>query len=133
MALMTDREIRDAIAASGTAIEPFAEDSLQPASYDLGVGDTAIVVKSVNLEQLEKVIRDEVSPEIDLRVHRTISIPAGGFALITTLERVKLSPSHAGHIGVRSYFTRKGLALLSGLQIDPGFQGFLVLGLANLS
>ena len=34
---------------------------------------------------------------------------------------------------MRSYYVRKGLALLSGLQIDPGWDGNLILGLANLS
>ena len=34
---------------------------------------------------------------------------------------------------MRTYYTRKGLAVLSGLQIDPGWNGILVLGLANLS
>lgn len=134
MALLTDREIKEAIESEEIAIEPFSEDvSLQPASYDLRVGDTAIVARSVTLEHLEKQVRDEVAPEIDVKGQRSLTVPAGGFALITSLERVRLSTSHAAHIGMRSYYTRKGLALLSGLQIDPGFEGFLVLGLANLS
>jgi deoxycytidine triphosphate deaminase len=134
MALMTDAEIRQAVESGEISIEPFdATVSLQPASYDLKVGDTAIVAKSVKLEELETRLKEEVAPEIDLKQRRTISVPAGGFALVTTLERVSLSKSFAAHIGIRSYYTRKGLALLSGLQIDPGFSGYLVLGLANLS
>ncbi len=134
MALLTDAEIRQAVEAGEIAIQPFdAETSLQPASYDLRVGDTAIVAKSVTLDQLERTVKDEVAPELNLRELRTVSIPAGGFALITTLEKIRLSSHFAAHIGIRSYYTRKGLALLSGLQIDPGFEGYLVLGLANLS
>lgn len=134
MALMTDAEIRQAVESGEISIEPFEPTvSLQPASYDLRVGDTAIVAKSVKLEELETKLREEVAPEIDVKQRRTISIPAGGFALLTSLERVNLSTSFAAHIGIRSYYTRKGLALLSGLQIDPEFNGYLVLGLANLS
>ena len=134
MALLTDAEIREAVQSGEISIDPFDEiTSLQPASYDLRVGDTAIVAKSVTLDQLEKTVKDEVAPEIDLRERRTVSVPAGGFALITSLEKVRLSSLYAAHIGIRSYYTRKGLALLSGLQIDPGFEGYLVLGLANLS
>ena len=44
-----------------------------------------------------------------------------------------LSAEYAGHLGLRSSFARKGLLLLAGLQVDPGFDGHLVLGLANLS
>lgn len=131
---MTDADIREAIEAGEISIDPFDENiSLQPASYDLRVGETAIVAKSVTLEELEKTVRDEVAPEVNVEERRTLNVPAGGFALITSLEKVGLSTSFAAHIGIRSYYTRKGLALLSGLQIDPGFQGYLVLGLANLS
>ncbi len=134
MALLTDIEIREARQRGDLAIEPFDEsESLQPASYDLRVGKTAIVAKSVTIEELERAVKEDLAPEINLEDRRTLSIPAGGFALITTLEPVKLSPSYAAHIGIRSYYTRKGLALLSGLQIDPGFEGYLILGLANLS
>lgn len=134
MSILTDSEIRQAVRSKEINIEPFDETtSLQPASYDLRVGETAIVAKSVTLDQLEKTVKEEVAPEINLKDRRTISVPAGGFALITSLEKVRLSSSFAAHIGIRSYYTRKGLALLSGLQIDPGFEGYLVLGLANLS
>jgi len=40
---------------------------------------------------------------------------------------------HAAHTGMRSYYVRKGIAILSGIQIDPGWDAPLVLGLANLS
>jgi hypothetical protein len=34
---------------------------------------------------------------------------------------------------MRTYYTRKGLSILSGLQVDPNWNANLVLGLANLS
>jgi dUTPase len=70
---------------------------------------------------------------IEVARARSLRIPAGAFALVVTKERVKLSADYAGHLGLRSDFARKGLLLLAGLQIDPGFDGHLVLGLANLS
>ena len=76
------------------------------------------------------VVRDR-DTMANTRSHRKLA--AGGFALVVTRERVKLSQQFAGHIGLRSYFARKGLLLLAGLQVDPGFDGYLVLGLANLS
>ncbi len=60
-------------------------------------------------------------------------IPAGDFALVSTHERVELSTKVAAHIGLRSHYSKKGLAILSGPQIDPGFRGTLVMGLSNLS
>lgn len=50
---------------------------------------------------------------------------------MTTHEHVKLNSRIAGHIGIKSYYTRKGVVMLAGLQIDPGWDGVLVLGLYN--
>jgi len=131
---MTDTEIREALKSREIEIEPLSEESLQPASYDLRLGDRAILSKRIEIETLRhRIEREEAVPEIDLAKELSIAVPAGGFALVVTKERLHLSPQHAGHIGLRSYFARKGLLLLSGLQVDPGFEGHLVLGLANLS
>ena len=62
-----------------------------------------------------------------------LTIPAGDFALVKTFEWVRLSPQAAGHIGLRSHYAKRGLDLLAGPQIDPGFEGYLVVGLTNLS
>jgi hypothetical protein len=37
----------------------------------------------------------------------------------------------AGHIAVNSYYARKGLVGLGGPQLDPGFNGVLVMGVYN--
>ena len=117
--LLTDAKIRDAISVGELAIENFAEGCLQPASYDMRLGEQAIT--STHREKINPATRG------------LLIIPAGDFALVTTHERVKMSSKMAGHIGLRSYFARKGLVVLSGPQIDPGFEGVLVIGLCNLS
>lgn len=100
-------------------IKDFEERMLQPASYDMRVGKTLLVSGQ---EQ-----------EIDLEKHGSVVIKAGQFALVTTHENVKLSNSVVGHIGLKSYYVRKGVVVLAGLQIDPGFNGVLVLGIYNAS
>lgn len=117
--LMTDGEIKKAMTEGRLGIERFDEEFLQPASYDMRVGDTAL--------------RSGDDSETNLASARSIVLNAGQFALLTTYERIKMPTDMAGHIGVRSYFTRKGLILLAGLQIDPGFEGSLVLGVYNAS
>jgi dCTP deaminase len=130
---MTDVEVREAIEAGDIGLEPMAEESLQPASYDLRLGDKALVTRSQDIEKLRKRIEDKQASETSVVKDGTVSIPAGAFALVVTREKVRLSTSYAGHLGLRSYYARKGLLLLAGLQVDPGFEGYLVLGLANLS
>ena len=117
--LMTDGEIRAAVESGDMAITDFAEYCLQPASYDLRIGGRALRSGDVT--------------EVDVARARSVVLNAGQFALLTTLESVKLPPNVAGHIGVRSYYTRKGLILLAGLQIDPGWDGHLVVGVYNAS
>jgi len=117
--LMTDAEINEAIAKGELEIVEFSLNSLQPASYDMRLGARALATN-----------REE---EVNIEKEGSLVIKAGDFALLTTHEKIRLSRTIAGHIGVRSYFTRKGLVLLAGLQIDPGFEGVLVLGVYNAS
>ena len=117
--LLTDGEIRSAMVSGELAIEHFADECLQPASYDMRIGGRAL--------------RSGDDAETSLAAAQTLVLNAGQFALLTTHELLTVPADIAGHIGVRSYFTRKGLILLAGLQIDPGFEGALVLGVYNAS
>jgi len=117
--LLSDVEIREAMKAGRIVIEPFYEPNLQPASYDLRVGKRMLVSGQVE--------------EIDMEKKRSIALKAGQFALLTSLERIALARDVAAHIGMKSYYVRKGIVLLAGLQIDPGWDGYLVLGIYNAS
>ncbi len=118
--LMTDGEIKESLAAAdGLRIRNFAEASLQAASYDMRIGS--------------KLLISSIETEIDLSARLSATLAPGAFALVTTHEEVDLPDTVAGHIGVKSYYTRKGLVMLAGLQIDPGFEGVLVIGLYNAS
>src|SRR2546426_4618941 len=131
MSILVDSEIEAAMKSGEVEIANFSKEQLQPASYDMRLGDRAIVSKSITLEEFKKQIPE--TAELDIKAKGTLVIPAGAFVLFTTLEKIGLSRHYAGHIGMRSYYTRKGLNVLSGLQIDPGFHGVLVLGAVNLS
>lgn len=117
--LLGDDEIRSAIEEGEIRIEEFSEQSLQPASYDLRVG--------------EKLLASHSDREINLAEQGSARIRAGEFALLNTFERLTLSPTMAASIGIRSYYTRKGLILLAGSQVDPGYEGYLTLGVYNAS
>jgi deoxycytidine triphosphate deaminase len=117
--LMTDEMIRSAIRGGMFRIDDFSDSHLQPASYDARLGEEAITSS----------LREKINPSNK----GLFTIPAGDFALVTTHERFEMPTDIAGHIGLRSHYSKKGLALLSGPQIDPGFRGVLVIGLSNLS
>lgn len=117
--LMTDGDIRAALESKKMAIGHYDLNRLQPCSYDARLGRQALVSKDYSLIDLEKVNSMKLHP--------------GDFALVMTEESFKLPLDMAGHIGMKSGLARRGLMLLAGMQIDPGFDGYLRLGLYNSS
>jgi len=117
--MLTDCEIRDAVEDGLMVIEPLDDDSLQAASYDMRVGDKAFVSGD-----------DAVT---DVANKGLVIVEPGEFAVVQTLERVRCGPQVAGQIGLGSSYARQGLTLLSGPQIDPGFDGVLVVRVTNLA
>ncbi|NJD99124.1 dCTP deaminase [Thermococcus sp. LS1] len=97
-------------------IEPFNEKSLQPAGYDLRVGKEAMVNGDfIDVEREGKVV-----------------IPPKNYALILTLERIKLPDDVMGDMKLRSSLAREGL-MGSFAWVDPGWDGNLTLGIFNAS
>ena len=119
--ILSDRDIRAACSdeLGEVRIEPFSEASVQPASYDLRVGDQSA---SSSTKQL-----------IDLTKTGFIQISPGDFVIVTTYEKLALSARHVARFGLTSSYARKGLIATVGAQVDPGFRGRLVVGLTNLS
>jgi dCTP deaminase len=119
LVLLNRDQIKNVISEGLLTINDYSEDCLEPASYNFRLGNEGITSSR----------REKEDPS-----HRGLfTIQAGDFALVKTFERVKLSARVAGHIGLRSHYAKKGLGILAGPQIDPGFDGYLVVGLTNLS
>lgn len=121
MGTLSGEQIREEVESESgrIAIEPFDPDCIQPASYDMTLGAEAFIPEHEQKEMLEP--------------GSVLSIPAGGTALVLTRERLEVGHDVAGHLGLRSYYTRKGIDILKGPQIDPGFEGPLHVILLNLS
>jgi len=117
--MLTDAEIRTAISDGLMGIDPLDDALLLGASYDMRVGAEAYVSGS-----------DEV---VDISNKGLVIVDPGEFAMITTLERIRCGPQVAGQIGLMSDFARQGLVLLSGPQIDPGFEGIWIVRVTNLA
>lgn len=117
--MMTDTDIRAAVEDGLLEIDPWAKESLQPASYDLRVGAEAFV--------------SGMNAKVDVANKGLVVIDPGEFAVVATRERVHCGPQIAGQIGLCSPYARQGLTLLSGPQIDPGFNGVLVVRMTNLA
>ena len=118
MGILANTKLKQALSNGEIQITPEPQ-HVKPASIDLTVGGEAFVASG-----------DEV---LKLAEGKLLALPPGEMALIVTREELKLSSKVVGHFGLRSFFARKGLALLAGPQIDPGFEGTLHVVLCNLS
>src|SRR5437899_3155724 len=116
---MTDDQIRAAVEAKEIVLEPFDPSKVEPASYDIRVGNRAFSSKSKDIEILsEKIL---------------LTLEPGEFAVIECREHVRLDAQHAAMLGLRSEYAQRGLLLLSGPQIDPGWGGIIVVRVVNLA
>lgn len=119
MGTLSDKSIRRALDEGKIAIDPLDEDNIEPASVDLTLGNEAFLGRDDEKRWLD---------EGDMLV-----LPPGATGIVLTRERIELGNTIAANIGLRSHFTRRGIDILSGPQIDPGFEGPLHLVLINLS
>jgi dCTP deaminase len=117
--ILADRQIRAAIGEGSIRVEPFDDAQIQSASLDLRVGEEGATTK--------------YKRKVNIRETGFIILEPGDFGVISILEEIELDAQHAGRIGLRSKYARKGLIATTGPQIDPGYHGRLTLGVTNLT
>jgi dCTP deaminase len=133
--ILSDRSLREQIAAGRIAIDPFDDDMVQPSSID------------VRLDRFFRVFRNHTAPLIDVKQDMTgltelVEIPDDGvfllhpgeFVLGSTLERVQVPDDLVARIEGKSSLGRLGLLIHSTAGfIDAGFEGHVTLELANVA
>lgn len=126
--ILSDRTILMLVRSKALGIEPFRPEQVQPASYDLTMGEVF---------QVPQPSPDVVTSPQDIqyqRFHGAIVIPPKGFMLAATAERVRLPAGVSAQVSGRSTLGRMGLAVhITAGFIDPGFDGHITLELFNHS
>jgi len=117
--ILVDHEIVRARKDGLIQIDPFSEDSVEPATYDLRVGDRAVI--------------STASKVVDLSAAHVLIIEPGAVAILQSLELIKLSKRIVGRVGPKTSLLRRGIFVSVGPQIDPGFEGRMIVNLINLS
>jgi dCTP deaminase len=109
------------VAEGVLGIEPFHEDGVQPATYDMRLYWNVLVSPT----------RFERGRLVDLRQepNGTFYVGPGRFVGVISEEILTFPKTVAARFGLRSEFTRHGLIAFGGVQIDPGFHGRLALSL----
>lgn len=132
MTLLSDRDIARELSTGALVLAPYRGDALQPASYDVTLGDRFLTwpwdTWDVDARERPPMV------EQPLEADGSLLLLAGEFALATTVERVEVPDYLAARYEGKSSVARLGLAthVTAGF-IDPGFRGQVTLELANHS
>jgi len=135
--ILSDRTVREQLAAGRIVVEPLDESLIQPSSID------------VRMSNLFRVFRNHTAGIIDVKRDMTsltelIEMPEDGsepfmlhpgeFALGSTMERIALPDDLVARIEGKSSLGRLGLLIHSTAGfIDAGFDGHVTLELANVA
>lgn len=133
--VLSDHTISEEIAAGRIVIDPFEPSFVQPSSVDLRLGGDFRV-----FEYSQHPYIDPLAQGTDYTKHVTVDettpfvLHPGEFALGTTLERVALPDNVVGRLEGKSTLGRLGLMIHSTAgYVDPGWDGYLTLELANVA
>ncbi len=134
--ILSDRSIREEVAAGRIVIEPFNDACVQPSSVDLHIDSQFRVFRNhtmglidvkENLENLTELI--EVADEDDPFI-----LHPGEFVLGSTLERVAIPDDLVARLEGKSSLGRLGLLIHSTAGfVDAGWDGQLTLELSNVA
>jgi dCTP deaminase len=132
--MLCDRTIRKKLQEGAISIEPFSEEFLQPASYDLRLDKYFLLFDST-----QHVCIDVKQPVTNLMREVTISedepfiLHPGEFALANTYEIVGVDDAHIARLEGKSSLGRLGLIIhaTAGF-LDPGNKLRMTLELSNL-
>ena len=127
--ILNDLTIKGYLETGDLFVGPLTDNSIQPASIDLRVGDSwTVYAEGTGIVHLQRADADCETYDAE-KIH----IQPGQFVLATTLERVCLPEFLAGDIKGRSSVGRQGLIVETAGYIDPGFRGHITLELFNAS
>lgn len=130
--ILSDQEIRAyAQNADAPMIEPFLEDHLQAASYDVSLSGNLSLLKRIAqvVDPSEPRSLDDMYEEVKIGPDGYLFYP-GEYLLAELAEKVNVPENLIAHIRPRTRFTRAGI-LVAGQHCNPTYEGQLYLGLRN--
>jgi dCTP deaminase len=133
--ILSDRSIREEVAAKRIIIEPFDDSCVQPSSVDLHIDRYFRVFRNHSQRVIDvKEDQEELTELIEVYEDDALILHPGEFVLGATLERIALPHDLVGRLEGKSSLGRLGLLIhtTAGF-VDPGFNGYLTLELSNVA
>lgn len=135
--ILSDKSIRKFISEGELITNPInIEESLQPASYDVTLGDQFLAIASntggSDIIDLKKELKyKEIPLKTDDNEEKYVIIPAKSFVLAVTKEIFKIPNGCTAFVDGRSSIGRSGLFIENAGLLDSGFYGTVTLELFN--
>jgi len=134
MSILSNYHIYDAVRAKTISISPFDPNAIQPASYDVHLGDSFVMYDNIFLDDFPIDPLKTTPMGSRLENLDSIVIRPKEFMLATTLEVLSLNNNIVARVEGVSSLGRLGLAVhTTAGYIDPGFHGQVTLELFNMA
>ena len=133
--ILSDRTIKEELAAGRVVIEPLAKGSVQPSSVDLHVDRYFRVFRNDTTPFIDpKEPQEDLTELVEVPDGRTFILHPSEFVLGSTLERVALPDDLVARLEGKSSLGRLGLLIHSTAGfVDAGWDGHLTLELSNVA
>ena len=133
--ILSDRSIREALAAGRIVVDPLDESCLQPSSIDVKVANLFRVFRNHTVSVIDvKKDLSEVTELVEVGPDDAFMLHPGEFVLGSTLERVAIADDLVARVEGKSSLGRLGLLIHSTAGfIDAGFDGHITLELDRKS
>lgn len=133
--VLSDRTIREELAAGRLVIEPFDDALVQPSSVDVRVSGEFRVFNNSRQPYIDvRRPSEDLTELVEVRGDTPFILHPGEFVLGSTLERVAVPNDLVARLEGKSSLGRLGLLIHSTAgYIDPGWDGHITLELSNVS
>ena len=133
--ILSDRTIREEIAAGRIVIDPFDPACVQPSSVDLHVDSQFRVFANSRYPFIDvKQEMPDLTELVEVKPDEPFILHPGEFVLGSTLERVSVPNDLVARLEGKSSLGRLGLLIHSTAgYVDPGWDGYLTLELSNVA
>ncbi|MGI9622765.1 MAG: dCTP deaminase [Acidimicrobiales bacterium] len=133
--ILSDRTLREELAAGRIVIEPMGDNAIQPSSVDLRIDRHFRVFRNHTLGLIDvRQNLEELTELVEIRGDDPFILHPGEFVLGSTLERVCVPTDLVARLEGKSSLGRLGLLIHSTAGfVDAGWDGQLTLELSNVA
>ena len=133
--LLSDRDLKAAIASGRLGLTPFDEAMIQPSSIDVRLDRYFRVFANHRYTHIDPAVQqDDLTELVEPAGDEPFILHPGEFVLGSTLEVITLGDDLASRLEGKSSLGRLGLLTHSTAGfIDPGFSGHVTLELSNMA